>query len=419
MIRQLLAAAILLAGCSRAKESTSAPVRSADAAPAAAGPRAVQLALGEAHTCVLLADGGVRCWGLGADGRLGLGNTDTIGDDEPAGRAPPVDLGGPAVAIAAGIWHTCALMATKRVRCWGRGEDGQLGYGNPENVGDDETPASVGDVPLSEDVSAIAIRGNATCALLAGGAIRCWGENREGSLGYATRKQPPRLGDDEPVESMPPITFDRRVVELGASNAEFCVLFDDRKVRCWGAVMGSADADHAAALRSDIDVGADVAHLSGSGLMCVITTTGGARCWGGGMSLLESIGVARNVEEELLVLVDVGDLPLPGKVEQIALSGAHGCALLVGGDVRCWGDRRLGILGVPPGAYVPAKDAVEVDLGEPATSIGVGAFHSCAITNVGGVRCWGMAKDGRLGYGTLENVGEKRTPAAVGDVPLR
>jgi alpha-tubulin suppressor-like RCC1 family protein len=55
-------------------------------------------------------------------------------------------VGGPVVQIAAGGDHTCALLDTGAVRCWGRGNFGQLGYGNLNNIGDDETPASAGDI---------------------------------------------------------------------------------------------------------------------------------------------------------------------------------------------------------------------------------------------------------------------------------
>ena len=415
---------VALAACSRTPETKSRPPATntkgmTDAAPSpAVAARAVQLALGSDHTCVLLSDGTVRCWGLGADGRLGTGDTTSIGDDEPASQATPVALGGPATAIDAGAAHTCALMATKRVRCWGRGIDGQLGYGNANNVGDDETHTSVGDVPLSGEVGAIAAGSDATCALLVDGTIRCWGRNRQGNLGYDGFRQPPRLGDDEPIESLPAIRLDRRVVQIAMDRGTTCVLFDGGAVRCWGEVLGSIDPDHAAVKRSDIDVGAKVKRLDGATLMCAITAANGARCWGAARVTDEQVGVQPNTGEDLAVLADVGDLPLPGPVEQIALSGDHGCALLAGGEVRCWGDRRLGILGVPPGAFVGVADAVAVELGGPASAIAVGAFHSCAITAAGRVRCWGMAAGGRLGYGTNENVGEKRTPAEVGDVPL-
>lgn len=425
MGRRVLSVIAVIAGlaCSRANEK-SGPVPpprndaqpSLDGGAGSGGLRATQLAIGHDHTCASIADGSVRCWGLGAEGRLGTASTTSIGDDESARNGNAVDLGGRATAITAGSAHTCALMETKRVRCWGRGQDGQLGYGSPDAVGDDETPASRGDVTIAEDVLAIAAGGSATCALLASGEIRCWGDNLDGALGLPGKKQPRRVGDDERVDSLPTIVLDRQVAQIAASRSEVCARFIDGRVRCWGEVFGSIDPDHAATNRTDIDVGASVARLSAGTLMCVITKARRARCWGSGESLLDAVGVQANTGDDHLVLADVGDLPLPGDVERASLSGDHGCALFADGSVRCWGDNRLGILGVPPGAYVPVKDSVPVDIGAAATDLAVGAFHSCVLTREGAVRCWGMAKDGRLGYGTAENVGERRPPREAGDV---
>ena len=113
------------------------------------GGRVGQFAFGRAHTCVLLEGGRVRCWGVAGKGQLGYASPATIGDDEPIGGGGDVDLGGRARFLAAGADHTCAILAeTGAIRCWGSGELGQLGYGNGLSVGDDETPASAGDVPL-------------------------------------------------------------------------------------------------------------------------------------------------------------------------------------------------------------------------------------------------------------------------------
>ena len=79
------------------------------------------------HTCALLDNGRVRCWGNGYWGQLGYGNTNDIGDDEAPASAGDVDVGGVAVQLAVGYSHTCVLLETNRVRCWGENEAGQLG----------------------------------------------------------------------------------------------------------------------------------------------------------------------------------------------------------------------------------------------------------------------------------------------------
>jgi Regulator of chromosome condensation (RCC1) repeat len=110
------------------------------------GGMAVSITAGQFHTCALLDTGAVRCWGSSfSDGALGYGNINTIGDNETPASAGDVPLGGVAVSITVGAGHTCALLDTSAVRCWGYG--GPLGYGNINTIGDNETPASAGDVP--------------------------------------------------------------------------------------------------------------------------------------------------------------------------------------------------------------------------------------------------------------------------------
>ncbi|MDQ6805876.1 MAG: hypothetical protein M3065_13125, partial [Actinomycetota bacterium] len=97
-----------------------------------ASPAAGYLDAGGFHSCAVLAAGAVRCWGFGASGQLGYGNANSVGDDETPGSVGPVNLGvgRTAKAIAAGDSHTCALLDDGTVRCWGFGGDGRLGYGN-------------------------------------------------------------------------------------------------------------------------------------------------------------------------------------------------------------------------------------------------------------------------------------------------
>ena len=98
------------------------------------------------NSCAILDTGALRCWGWGLWGVLGYGNEDNIGDDETPASVGDVDVGSDVAQISAG---TCALLEpSHEVRCWGSGLHGRLGYGNTDDVGDDETPASVGSVPL-------------------------------------------------------------------------------------------------------------------------------------------------------------------------------------------------------------------------------------------------------------------------------
>ncbi|HWF50091.1 MAG TPA: hypothetical protein VG294_05525 [Solirubrobacteraceae bacterium] len=155
------------------------------------GRTAVAISAGGLHTCAILDNGSVLCWGDGASGQLGYGNTNNVGDaQQPGVSGQVVDLGAgrTAMAISAGDDHTCAILDNGSVLCWGDGANGELGYGATGNVGDAQTPGSVGPVNLGPGRTAVAISagGTHTCALLDDGSVRCWGSDAYGQLGYCS-----------------------------------------------------------------------------------------------------------------------------------------------------------------------------------------------------------------------------------------
>src|SRR5690606_33905643 len=168
------------------------------------GPGAVvAVGTGEFHTCALSQSGVVRCWGAPAYGRLGQpGYGEHIGDDEPPVDWDPIDVADDVVDLVNGVNHACALRAGGQVRCWGNNDYGQLGYGHMMDIGDDETPAAAGDVPLPGPVIGLAAGSGHTCAVLQGGDVICWGGNGSGQLGTGTTD---RLGDDESIDGALPI----------------------------------------------------------------------------------------------------------------------------------------------------------------------------------------------------------------------
>jgi alpha-tubulin suppressor-like RCC1 family protein len=210
----------------------------------AIGGAVVHLAAGAHHTCALLETGSVRCWGGGNDGQLGYGNTAKIGDDELPYVAGDVDVGGTVVQITGGDNHTCARLANGGVRCWGRGADGVLGYGNIDNIGDDEVPASVGMVDIGGPAKHVEAGSVHTCAILVDGAVRCWGEGSLGRLGYGNEYI---IGDDETPSSAGNVDVGGVVKQIGLGRFHTCALLDDDAVRCWGynvsGVLGYGNLD--------------------------------------------------------------------------------------------------------------------------------------------------------------------------------
>jgi alpha-tubulin suppressor-like RCC1 family protein len=138
---------------------------------------------GERHTCTLHETGEVWCWGNNSTGALGDRFRLLIGDDELPSSRPPVPIDGLVVQLSAGRQHTCATMTDGALRCWGLASEGQLGYGNTHNIGDNEDPAAAGKVNLGDTVESAAAGWAHTCAILSSGALRCWGAGSLGRLG--------------------------------------------------------------------------------------------------------------------------------------------------------------------------------------------------------------------------------------------
>lgn len=134
---------------------------------------------------------GLYCWGSGGNGQLGTDNTNNQGDGSgEMANLQPVNLGNgrSAIAISAGYLHTCAILDDSTLKCWGQGGDGQLGYDNNTNVGDGSgtAMASLGTVNLGSGRTAKAVSagGSHTCAILDNDQLKCWGNNNVGQLGF-------------------------------------------------------------------------------------------------------------------------------------------------------------------------------------------------------------------------------------------
>jgi len=373
MVRWLLLA--VAAGCAVPAGATAEP-SSQPSFPAAGG-----LDVGRYHACALLPDARVRCWGYGADGALGYANRSTVGDDETPGAAGPVDLGAGrvATALSAGSVHTCALMSGGAVRCWGFGGDGRLGYANTAAIGDDEAPGSVGPVDLGAGRSATAVTaGRAhSCAVLDDGTVRCWGFGFDGRLGYGTQVN---VGDDEAPGAVGPVKLGdgRTARAITAGDSHTCAMLDDGAVRCWG--------------------------FGATGQL--------------GYGNPKNIG-----DDEAPATVDPVKLGA-GRAVALSAGAFHTCALLDNGTVRCWGfggNGRLGYAATDTIGDDESPDAVgPVDLGPGRTAVAIaaGGDHTCAVLDDGTVRCWGFGGNGRLGYASKTSIGDNETPGSAGPVDL-
>jgi len=309
----------------------------------------VRLALGTIHTCILLAGGTVRCWGSNTGGQLGNGSTDNLGDGP--GELPTEDLvfDPPVVDLAAGAQHTCVLLANGRVRCWGEALDGRLGYGNLDDL---LVPPDV-DVPLAEDVVQIVAGGAFTCSLHADHAVRCWGNDTYGQLANGNLKT--HFGDsaDEVYPSEIPVSSADDPVQRLAGGYEFtCALLQSGNIRCWGSgnkgmlgTGGTADVGNTPLpiAMTDVNLGGSALQVAtGLNHACAHMATGAVKCWGAktvnGVPFSDGIDTPGDFPPP--------DLQLGGEARRVITHHSDfSCATLVDGKLRCWGFNSTGSLG--------------------------------------------------------------------------
>ncbi|MBL9104276.1 MAG: DUF4215 domain-containing protein [Myxococcales bacterium] len=389
---------------------------------------AKQVDAGWYHTCALTYSGKVHCWGLNTYGELGQGNTITIGDTELPNTVPAVDLGGTAVALSLGEYHSCALLDDGQVRCWGRSNVGQLGLGSTTSLGDNEKPSLAQPVNVGGKVTQIAAGRNHTCALLDTGKVRCWGAGASGALGYNNVNN---IGDGELPFSAGDVTVGADVLQVTAGDTFTCVRTAADNVRCWGLAtggrLGYANANvigdnEFPSVAGDVNFGAKCkAIAAGATHVCVITDSDNVRCWGTNGNGQLGYGHVNNIGDNEMPNA-AGNVSIGDPIVEITAGLAHTCARTPTGSVRCWGNSTYGQLGQGNVLQIGDNEVPSVigpvDLGVQATQISSEWYQSCARLTSGGLRCWGRSNSGQLGYGNLNSVGDNEIPASVMEVPF-
>ena len=264
------------------------------------------IAAGYAHTCAILDNAYVKCWGANASGQLGLGHTNNRGDNssEMGGNLTTVDLGSgrTAKAISTGDSHTCAILDNSLVKCWGDNTHGQLGQGNNNNLGDgsNEMGGNLNSVNLGSGRTAISITTGTgyTCALLDDDSVKCWGRGHAGQLGHGKT-----TSVDSPPNSSIKLGTGRSAKAIAAGDFHTCAILDNSSIKCWG--------------------------LNDSGQL--------------GLGDTSNRGDGSNEMADYLPVIDLSS----GKTARAISTGdSHTCALLDNASLKCWGKNDSGQLGL-------------------------------------------------------------------------
>lgn len=380
----------------------------------------VQVVAGARWTCVLFAGGNVRCWGENVAGQLGYGHTNGLGDMPGELPTPDVLVGGKVVQLAAGHSYVCALLETGSVRCWGENNNAELGDGTTKNRGDDPGEMPPVDVAV-DDVAEISTGSDHTCIRTTGGKVRCWGAGAYGRLGYGNEDTVYSPGADVPGLD--------QVERISAGGRHTCALRDGEVYCWGHNATGQLGLGHTVNVGDKpgqtpdvaVNLGSPAIQLAaGNSHNCAIVQGGSVRCWGNGVALGNGTGqTIGDQPNEPATLVDLG-----GAAVRVEAGIDMTCALLVAGKVKCWGRGDLGALGyastVDKGSKPGDMPTPDVDLGGDAALLlsGPARYSNCAALASGRLRCWGHNSDGQLGLGHTEIVGDDETPVMVAFVPF-
>ena len=349
---------------------------------------------GDLHTCAVTATGAVKCWGANASGQIGDGTT--------VNRTTPTAVSGltsGASQVSAGLEHSCAVTAGGAVKCWGSNDEGQLGDGSY-----DQHLTPVLTVGLTSGVTKVGVGARHSCARSNTGPPKCWGRNGEGQIGDAsfTMSQP------TPVNV---VNLATGVSDISGGHYHTCAVVPGGKIACWGdnndGQIGDGSYDTAYIPTMPTYPDQDTIAISAGGSHSCAVSAGRVYCWGDNNDGRCGIGISS------------GTIGEPAWVQTLpngatAVSGGlnHTCAITAGGQAYCWGYNGQGQLGDK--SIINRNVPVAVSgLGSGVSQISAGGYHSCALTSGGNVKCWGYNTSGQLGIG----IRNYRLPADVLDYP--
>lgn len=400
----------------------------------------VQFETGQIQACARFVDGRLKCWGDPRpfeSGALGYGDNIARGDGpgEMGDALPYVDLGTGRTAkfVATSSYHTCAILDDDTVKCWGSNTAGKLGYGDVLNRG--LYPGEMGDaLPVVDfaghKVKTLAAAGSHTCAILDDDTLRCWGSGLYGELGYGDANghgyAPNQMGANLPAVDL---GTNRKAKQVSAGGIHTCAILDDDSLKCWGdgslgklgqgdtANRGRAPGQMGDALAA-IDLGTNRKARSvacGDVHTCAVLDNGTVKCWGaGGLGSLgqgntDTMGDGPGEMGNALRAVSFG---FGRTVKQIKAGYAHTCAILDDDSLRCWGYNSSGALGLggqswgdKPGQMGDELPAVNLGTGIKAKALGGGRQSSSVLTTNYQLKAWGYGAYGVLGQGSTNNIG--------------
>jgi alpha-tubulin suppressor-like RCC1 family protein len=354
------------------------------------------VSVGQEHTCAIKSGGDAFCWGNNQSGQLALSRGDTICGSGAAkircSLVPQaVQAGAKFTSISAGMRHTCAITNLREAYCWGSNENGQVSEVAPTGPTLVRIPGSLGYTQISAGATH-------TCAVRTDGAAFCWGANDRGQLGNGGFAS----------NGVTRVSLNLPIASISAGQQHTCARTTNGSVYCWGAVWfareGGLEMTRSQPLPALVPSAPAMAVVSvGAFATCGTDASGFAYCWEGNPRGQLGNGTRDGSVTPQRVDTDLEFVQLTSGIVQT-------CGVVTTGQGYCWGDDSFGQLGVNPSLLstscgsqsIPcAKSPVAIVGRQKFTEISTGpGSHSCGVTSLGNLYCWGLGLSGQRGDGT-------------------
>lgn len=340
------------------------------------------------HNCARTTAGAVMCWGMNTSGQLGNG---TLTQALYPIAVPELTSG--VTSISVGYGHACAVTSGGGVMCWGDNTYGQLGDGTTiAKSSPVAVRTSAADTTPLTGVSKVELGREHSCALMADGTAKCWGNGADGRLGYNAT-----ASSSSPVTVMLNSTTTLSgISELSAGGRHSCALMSDGRIRCWGngsdGALGTGTASTSVASASPVTTGAT--YISAGDIHSCAVVSGAAKCWGNNGSGRLGDGTTTNRTAPVAVS------SLTSGVTAITAGGAHTCAIQSGAGY-CWGrynEGQTGKGGIGFGSDLTPQAVAALTSG--LSKLSIGSTHTCGIKTDNRLYCWGANSSGQVGDNT-------------------
>lgn len=345
---------------------------------------------GAYHSCALLTNNSLKCWGQNSSGQLGIGNT--------TNQSSPYLVTGTYTEVSLGTVHSCAIGTDNALRCWGEGDFYRLGTGATTDL---SSPAII-----DSGVSYVSIGAGDenTCAVTSSNALKCWGRNN--TYGLAG------IGNFSTWAMTPQTVFSGYLfykVKLGLYHA--CAEGPSHAILCWGSNEQGQLGDNLLSLNKTpqlfsgttlSNIVMSKGYISPGNQICGIMTD--SSLWCGGNNTYGTVGDGTNTDRSRALMIDY-----PTSYSKVATAGdSHSCGITSNGVLKCWGSNVYGQIG--DGSITSRTTPTISDTGTNYSEISVGVGHTCGITSTGALKCWGYNMYGQLGNAST---GNQTSPALI------